>query len=68
MLSIVSDKNRHFNHGAQTVDSFRQEEAGQGYVDFHKDDDGSGSACGCLKTGVMKMPVLIGGYQSSPCD
>ena len=34
MLSIVSDKNRHFNHGAQTVDSFRQEEAGQGYVDF----------------------------------
>ena len=30
--------------GLKTVDSFSQEEAGQGYVDFHGDDDGSGES------------------------
>ena len=30
--------------GLKTVDSFSQEEAGQGYVDFHRSDDGSGKA------------------------
>lgn len=28
----------------QTVDSFRQEETGQRYVDLHEDNDGSGRA------------------------
>ena len=37
VLSIVSGKNRHTSMiGLKTVDSFRQEEAGQGYVDFHE--------------------------------
>ncbi len=36
VLLVVSGKNRHINERLKTVDSFRQEEAGQGYVDLYR--------------------------------
>lgn len=39
--------------GLKTVDSIRQEEAEQGYVDFHEDDDGSEACVNDSETGFL---------------
>ena len=49
--------------GLKTVDSFRQEEVGQGYVDFHRSDDGSEACVDDKEINVINSGALFGEYR-----